>query len=176
MSPEELFESLLARDGERSRPPVHLWNPERLGAIDIEIDAEGVWWHEGREFQRPALVELFASILRCDEGEYFLVTPVEKLAIRVRDVPFTATDMDVRGSGDSTDLLFTTSVGDLVLADDSHAIEMREGRPYVHVRDGLWARLTRSVYYRLSDLCVEEGGSLCVYSQGARFILSEMRD
>ncbi len=177
------FDELLALHQQRSLPPVHLWEPERIGEIDIHIDAQGVWFHEGDPIQRQPLVNLFATILRKDAADYYLVTPVEKLKIRVDDVPFMATDMEVRGTGEAQDLLFTTNVGDVVVADASHPLQMRGEKPYLMVRDGLEALLTRPVFYRLVDLCVEEGveegvaegvdesGTLVVYSQGARFAL-----
>ena len=169
------FEELIDLAAEKSLPPVHLWQPEREGKIDIHIDARGDWYHEGDPITRQALVDLFATILRKDGADYYLVTPVEKLRITVDDVPFMAVDMEVRGEGGSTDLLFTTNVGDIVMADAEHPIEMRGEKPYLMVRDGLDAKLTRSVFYRLVDEGLEEPdgnkNALVVYSQGARFAL-----
>ncbi|MCZ6470008.1 MAG: DUF1285 domain-containing protein, partial [Gammaproteobacteria bacterium] len=70
------------------------WHPELKGSIDIRIAVDGSWYHEGREFQRPALVKLFASVLRKEKSGYYLVTPVEKLAIQVDDAPFVATMLE----------------------------------------------------------------------------------
>ena len=80
----------------------------------------------------------------------------------------------VRGSGKQTDLLFSTNVGDYIMADDAHPLSMQGERPDLLVRDGLSARLTRSVFYRLVDFGVEEDGALYVYSQGARFNLGAL--
>ena len=102
------------------------------------------------------------------------MTPAEKLRIDVADVPFIAIDMDVRGSGYETELMFHTNVGDYVIANATQRLEMRGERPYLHVRDGLFARLTRSVFYRLVDLGVEENGALVVYSQGTGFELGAL--
>ncbi len=169
--PNTLFENLLQLKHGQQRPPVHLWQPERVGEIDIEIDSNGVWYHEGRPFKRQALVNVFATILRKEDSRYYLVTPAEKLRISVADVPFMAVDMEVRHSGAQTDLLFTTNVEDYVLADAEHPLSMHGGRPYLLVRAGLQAKLTRSVYYRLVETGCEEDGVLAVYSQGARFEL-----
>ena len=155
----------------RKLPPVHLWHPEHTGEIDIKIDANGNWYHEGTRIQRQPLVDLFATILRREGDQYFLITPAEKQRIEVADVPFMAIDMDVRGSGGDTELLFTINVGDYVMAGPEHAIVMRNEVPYLHVRDGLEAKITRSVFYRLVEIGVEENGALNVYSQGARFDL-----
>jgi len=165
------FDELVALHQQRSLPPVHLWQPERVGDIDIRIDTGGDWYHDGDPIRRQPLVDLFATILRKDGPDYFLVTPAEKLKIQVEDVPFAAIDMEVRGVGRSQDLLFTTNVGDIVLADAVHTLEMRNEKPYLMVRDGLEARLTRSVFYRLVEEGVEEDGTLVLYSQGARFPL-----
>ena len=94
-----------------------------------------------------------------------------ELAITVEDAPFVAIDLDVRGSGQEAELLFTTNVGEYVIADAEHPLSMREERPYLLVRDGLEALLARPVYYRLVEHALEEQGRLVVYSAGARFDL-----
>ena len=191
---DKFFETLKTLQAEKKLPPVHLWAPQHEGEIDIRIDSQGDWFHEGTLIKRQPLVNLFASILRFEAGEYFLVTPAEKMRVVVADVPFMAIDLDVRGQGENqgadTELLFTTNVGDYVVADKNHAITMREGRPYIEVRGGLCARLTRSVYYRLVDVALAqasgketqaevnqadtEEGALYVCSQGACFNLGQL--
>jgi len=166
-----IFDELLSAQAQKTLPPVSAWHPEREGTIDIRIAADGTWFHEGQPIRRAPLVNLFATILRRDQDQFVLVTPAEKLTIAVEDAPFIATDLDVRGSDVDTDLLFTTNVGDHVLADSKCWLLMRDSKPYLHVRDGLEALLTRSVFYRLIDVAREEGGSVCVYSQQTRFEL-----
>ena len=173
---ETLFEQLMTLEAQKRRPPVHLWNPQHTGEIDIVILANGDWLHEGTRIERPALVNLFSTILRREDDAYYLVTPVEKLRITVEDVPFLAIDMEVQGQGTGCSLLFTTNVDDHVVADAAHALTMREGIPYVHVRDGLHAKLARSVYYRLIDVAREEGDEMAVYSQGTRFSLGSVQE
>ncbi|XOV81773.1 MAG: DUF1285 domain-containing protein [bacterium] len=168
---DSLFNTLTSLQAGKKLPPVELWQPERSGRIDIVINDQGEWLHEGSRIRRQPLVDLFATILRREGDDYYLVTPAEKLAIEVSDVPFIATDLDVRGSGQQTDLLFTTNVGDYVMAGPEHALTMRAERPYLHVRNGLEARLSRSVYYRLVDKGVEVADHLYVYSQGQAFDL-----
>lgn len=152
------------------------WNPPREGAIEIRIASNGDWYHEGDLIRRFAIAKLFATILRVDDGEHFLVTPAEKLKIRVDDAPFVATDMETDGEGRARRVLFTTNVEDVVLADAEHPIivEDRDGepRPYVVVRRGLRALIARSVFYRLVDLAEEApGGDFGVWSSGTRFVL-----
>lgn len=171
---ERLFNTLTELQASKKLPPVHLWQPEHEGSIDIRIDNDGQWFHEGTRIERQSLVDLFATIMKREGDDYFLVTPAEKLRIEVVDVPFMAIDLDVRGSGKNTDLLFSTNVGDYIMADEAHPLCMQGERPYLLVRDGLSARLTRSVFYRLVDYGVEEDGALYVYSQGARFNLGAL--
>ncbi len=137
-------------------PPVHLWNPPYCGEIDIRIAADGAWFHEGSPIGRPALVKLFASILRKDPERYVLVTPVEMLGIRVEDVPFLAVEMRSEEGAAGPSLTFRTNVDDAVTADAAHPLRFEHEaagglRPYVLVRGGLWARATRSVYLELVE-------------------------
>ena len=152
-------------------PPVHLWDPPFCGDMDMEIRADGSWIHEGRPIARPEMVRLFASILKREGDAYFLVTPVEKLGIRVKDAPFVAIDVEI---GD--DIHFLTNVGDRITAGPDHAIELRgtndAPRPYVHVRRGLWALIDRKTFYRLADAAMSgEAGRMELHSGGTVFPL-----
>lgn len=153
---QSLFRQLLEDQAGASRPPVEQWQPEREGRIDIRIARDGTWYHEGDPIRREAMVRLFASILRRDDDGFWLVTPVEKLAIEVEDAPFVAIFLETEGQGGDQRLLLTTNVGDHVLVDADHPIDVEdddgEPAPYVHVRDGLQARINRTTYYRLADL------------------------
>ncbi len=173
--PQTLFDSLAAIHADKRLPPVGRWHPEREGRIDIRIAADGVWYHEGAPIKRPAMVRLFSTVLRKDPDGYCLVTPNEKLLIEVEDAPFVAIDLEVKGSGRDSELMFVTNVEDCVVADRLHALRVSERngqpRPYVHVRDGLDALISRAVFYRLVDLGIEEGNECCVYSRGERFSL-----
>jgi hypothetical protein len=176
---DALFDRLAALDTGKQRPPVASWHPERVGTIDIRIAADGTWYHEGGPIRRPALVKLFATILRKDPDGYCLVTPAEKQLIDVEDAPFLAVDMEVKGAGTQQSLLFVTNVEDYVIADVAHPIRVEtaadgEPRPYVMIRDGLEALITRSVYYRLVECAVAEGRDVVAYSNGARFVLGKV--
>jgi hypothetical protein len=48
--------------------------------------------------------------------QFFLVTPVEKVGIRVEDAPFVAVDFEAAGAGAAQVISFTTNVGDVVVA------------------------------------------------------------
>ena len=171
------FERLLATARDRSLPPVGQWRPARTSAIDIRIAANGDWYHEGARIERFAIAKLFATILRLDDGGYYLVTPAERLRIRVDDAPFVATDMETDGRGIAMRIAFRTNVGDAVVADAAHPIAVtdRAGqpRPYVEVRRGLRALIARPVFYRLAALAAEEpNGEIAVWSSGTRFRLA----
>ena len=153
---DKLFATLTNLQQQKRLPPIHLWQPERVGEIDIRIDGEGNWFHEGAQIKRQPLVDLFATILRKEQNTYYLVTPVEQMAIVVEEVPFLAIDLDVRGEGQNKELLFTTNVGDFVVASIDHPVYMVNERPFIEIRDGLVARIQRSVFYRLVEEGVEE--------------------
>jgi hypothetical protein len=141
-----------------ARPPIHLWNPPDCGEIDMRIAADGTWFYQGTPIGRPALVRLFASVLRREGDRYYLVTPVEKVAIRVDDAPFQAVDMRVERNDGGQALHFRTNVDDWVACGPDHGLRFEPQatagglQPYLHIRGGLWARLTRSVFYDLVDL------------------------
>lgn len=172
----------LQRDAAAGRklPPVESWNPPHCGDIDIRIARDGSWHHLGRPILRPGLVRLFASILRKDPDGYCLVTPVERMRIRVDDAPFVAVLLEREGEGSDARLTFTTNVGDLVVAGPEHPIrvdsdpESGEPSPYVHVRRGLEARIGRAPFYELASNAVPaENGSVGVWSDGCFFPLWE---
>lgn len=144
-------------------PPVDQWDPPACGHSAMRIDSDGRWWHEGSPINRPAMVRLFSTVLRREpDGSHVLVTPVEKLVIDVDDAPFVAIDVTHAGSGTDRTMAFRLSNGDDVIADAQHPIALRPGakgdlRPYLSVRGGLDARLSRPVYYSLADIALQEG-------------------
>lgn len=158
------YAAALEGKAKKSLPPVHLWNPDYCGELDLVIKRDGTWFYEGGPIGRAPLVRLFSTVLKREDDRYFLVTPVEKLGVNVEDVPFIAVLMRVEDSGDDPHarrLVFTTNVGDEVVAGPEHALVFRDGAagpetgeraPYIHVRGGLEARIARAVYYDLVAL------------------------
>lgn len=146
----------------RGLPPVHLWNPPFCGDIDMRIARDGTWFYQGTPIGRPGMVKLFAGILKREEGKYFLVTPVEKVGIKVDDAPFVAVDFTATGTGHDQTLVFTTNVGDEVTASAENPLRVErdgsdgEPAPYIHIRAGLEALIDRKSFYRLIDLGVHE--------------------
>ncbi|MCU0910690.1 MAG: DUF1285 domain-containing protein [Rhodobacteraceae bacterium] len=148
--------------GRKGPAPVHLWNPPFCGDLDMEIRRDGTWFYLGTPIGRPALVRLFSSILKREGDAYFLVTPAEKVGIRVEDAPFLAVDVEAEGQGRDQRLTFRTQVDDEVTAGPAHPIRVvrdpatGEPAPYVLVRANLEALIDRKTFYRLVDLGTHE--------------------
>lgn len=164
----------------RKLPPIERWNPPDCGDIDMRIAVDGTWFYLGTPIGRPALVRLFSTILKREEsGRYVLVTPVEKVGLKVEDAPFVAVRVDAEGEGRAQRLRFLTNVGDEVVAGAEHALRVQyrgsEPRPYVHVRGRLEARVSRAVFYELVGMAEERvgdaGRELGVWSEGVWFSL-----
>lgn len=157
-------------------PPVHLWQPEFEKDIDLEIQSDGTWNYMGTPILRRRLIHLFASVLRREGEDYFLVTPVEKCRIQVADTPFQVVLMDVEGEGSSQRLVVTTDMAEKVTINAEHPLRIvhtdQESVPYVVIRDGMEGRMNRNVYYQLVNLVVEESDQMGVWSDGSFFSLS----
>ena len=145
--------------GKTGLPPVEKWNPPFCGDIDMEIRADGTWYYMGTPIGRAPLVRLFSTVLRKDEdGRTYLVTPVEKVGIRIADAPFLAVEMQVTQHEGRQILTFRTNVGDVVEAGAGHPIRFaisgdnRELKPYLLVRGRLEALVSRAVMYDLVEL------------------------
>jgi hypothetical protein len=157
------FESIQRAAGAAARtglPPVHLWDPPFCGDLDMRISSDGTWHYLKTPIGRPALVKLFASVLKREGDKYFLVTPVEKAGITVDDAPFLAVELKVEDGPEPSArrLHFRTNVDDWVTCGPGHALRFeREAdtdglKPYLHVRRDLWAKVTRALFYDLVEL------------------------
>ena len=158
----EGLEKAAKQAGKKGPPPVHLWNPEYCGELDMRIARDGTWFYLGTPIGRKPLVKLFSSILRKDGEDYFLVTPVEKVGITVDDAPFVAVDFEVSGEGRSQSVKFVTHVEDEAVAGPDHPIrvaidpETGEPSPYILIRRNLEALIDRKSFYRMVDICTHE--------------------
>jgi len=154
MSLETISKSLSGTNAKL--PPVELWDPPYCGEIDLEIKADGRWFYNGTIFKRLSLVKLFASVLKKEGDDYFLVTPVEKVKIRVEDAPFILTQWHWQDDSQST-MIVSTNVEDDFMLGESHPLTLdSEGNIYVTVRRNLTTKVHRNVYYQWVDLAKEE--------------------
>ena len=145
---------------DRRLPPVEQWDPPHCGDSAMRIARDGTWYHEGAPIRRPAMVRLFAGLLRREgDGRYVLVTPVEKLDIAVEDAPFVAVEAQYEGDGKDRRIAFRLNTDEPVVAGPEHQLHLVEGRPYLTVRAGLEAAIARPVYYELAELALEEGAT-----------------
>ncbi len=181
------LEALISRAAstEKGLPPVDRWNPEFCGDLDMEIRADGTWFYMGTPIGRAPLVRLFSTVLRKDEdGKTYLVTPVEKIGIRVEDAPFVGVEMNVSARGPDQVLTFRTNVGDVVEAGKTHPLrfeiagETDQLKPYLHVRGRLEALVSRALMYDIVDLggpeTIEGIETFCVRSGGVAFPVMPM--
>ncbi len=177
--------TLISKMRNKGPAPVHLWNPPFCGDIDMRILRDGTWVHEGRPIRRKPMVQLFASILlREPDGQFYLVTPAEKVRIQVDDCPFIAVLLDATGKGETQQIRFTTNTDEVFTLDREHAIavtantETAEPHPILHVRNGLYALLARNVFYQLvalsEQLLIEGKEQTGVWSCGAFHTLEQV--
>jgi hypothetical protein len=141
----------------RGQAPAPSWNPPDCGDIDMRIAADGTWFYCGSPIGRAPLVQLFASIMRRERDRYVLVTPVEKVGIKVDDAPFLAVEMQVGDEAEERRLTFRTNVEEWVTVDGEHPLRFERGaseglKPYVRVRGDLWALVKRALFYDLVAL------------------------
>ena len=157
--------------------------PVELRDLDMRIAHDGTWYYRGSPINRPALVKLFASVLRReDDGSYWLVTPAERGRVAVEDAPFIAVALDAQGAGQNQRLIFRSNLDEIVAAGPDHPLRVETAAdgtpaPYILVRPGLEARIARPVFYELVELAAEEtvGGQtrFGVWSDGVFFELGD---
>lgn len=137
------------------------------GAFGIRIAADGTWYYQGSPIGRKELVKLFSTVLSRDaDGIYWLTTPAEHGTIEVDDVPFVAVEATIDGEGRNQVIRLRTNLDIWVDVGADHPLrvehnhETGEPSPYVMVRDGLEARLARTVYYDLVAHAVDGNGAV----------------
>ncbi|WP_100642376.1 DUF1285 domain-containing protein [Alteromonas facilis] len=154
MDLNQLQKSLGDNAAEQSLPPVERWNPAFCGDIDINIARNGQWFYMKSPIGRKALVRLFSTIIKREDDEYFLVTPVEKVRITVEDVPFVITEWEQQDEK----LVVKTQTDDVVVVGEQHPVELRYDEasqthiPYVNVRRNLWARIHQNIFYQWAEI------------------------
>lgn len=177
-------------------PPVEKWQPPLSGAMDLLITRQGDWIHEGSRIKRAALSKLLSSVLRFEDNQYFLISPVEKWQISVECLPlvivaaekYTASVGEVAQEG----IILTDNHGNFTELNSNHALTMIDDFnrldatkaqdqkiPVVSIRHNLQALVSRSVYYQLvewAELTRLDNGKevLQLNSFGSDFCLGEL--
>ena len=181
----EGFTKAIRREDAKGPPPVHLWNPPFCGDLDMRIAPDGTWFYMKTPIGRPALVKLFASVLKREGDRYFLVTPVEKCGITVDDAPFLAVEMNVEDQDAGRVLHFRTNVDDWVACGDDHRLRFEPEpatgglKPYLHGRRDLWAKVSRPLFYDLVELGEErevDGEQMFGIASGGEFFVMAPAD
>jgi len=182
INPNSLFSNIT----KQKIPPIESWDPPFCGDIDISIKRDGQWYYNGSAISRMPLVKLFARVLKREEDQYFLVTPVEKVRIKVELHPFLTVAVEQKQSNPCV-LAFRTNLDEIIVADENHSITVTtddkgDPVPILHVRNNLHALISRSDFYQLVELATSEpdmdpahkGGTICsIHSNNCKFILGK---
>ena len=143
---------------EEKYPPVHLWNPDLCEGVEMKIDREGNWFYQNSIIGRDKLKILFSRILKLEEGKYFLVTPVEKVPVTVDLAPYMIVDYEV--DSDYKNIILKTNLDLSIPLDNDHRLELKnigdEHIPFVHVRNNIEGFISRSVYYSLIEIALNQ--------------------
>lgn len=173
INPDSLFTNLHLAD----KTSLEQWDPPYCGEIDITIHSDGRWSYLGSTIQRKSLIQLFASVLRKENQDYFLVTPVEKVKLTVESEPFITTSFEYQSKPFGA-FAFKTNLDDIVVAGAEHPITVSvksngEPHPTILVRNNLNALISRSDYYQLVDVAsFEQKSGVCsINSNGITFVL-----
>ena len=165
---------------EEKYPPVHLWNPDLCEGVEMKIDREGNWFYQGSIIGRDKLKILFSRILKFEDGNYYLVTPVEKVLVKVDLAPYMIIDYEV--DSDHENIILKTNLDLSIPLNKEHKLEVKkigdEHIPFVHVRNNIEGFISRSVYYSLIEIALkQDNGSsdqLTLKSFASEFSLGEL--
>ena len=172
---------------QESKPaPVDLWDPPYCGELNIRIARDGQWFYNNSPIGRKRLVKLFSNILKKEKNTYYLVTPVEKVKIKVDDAPFVIVDMECTKKGTSQEISFVTNTEARFTLSKKHPLRVKikkdtkEPSPYVTVRRNLEGLIDRKTFYRLADMCeihLHRGETwLGIWSMGKFFPIMDTKD
>ena len=144
---------------EEKYPPVHLWNPDLCEGVEMKIDREGNWFYQGSIIGRDKLKILFSRILKFENGNYYLVTPVEKVPVKVDLAPYMIVDYEV--DSEHQKIILKTNLDLSIPLDKDHKLELKtigdERIPFVHIRSNIEGFISRSVYYSLIEIALKQG-------------------
>ncbi len=173
------FDDIARLAQQRNLPPVEQWHPKASSDSKMQILSDGRWFHDGSEIKRKSMIRAFSSLLRKDEDGYWLVTPYEKQSIIVDDSPFIAVEMHSNGDAKTRNISMRLNTDDIIAINKEHPILLfpsgTDHIPYILVRQGLYAKCTRSITYELYDIGIKEQNlntdNIVIWSDGECFSL-----
>ena len=143
-------------EGYNNFPPVELWNPALCEGQEFYIDREGKWFYNKSPIKNKKLLNLFSTVLRKDKNEYFLVTPVEKVPVKVELAPYKIIDFEV--NDEKVQLI--TNLNFQFILDKTNTTRLINHNdsliPLVNVRSNIEGFFNRNTYYKLVDLALEK--------------------
>ncbi|HET8816553.1 MAG TPA: DUF1285 domain-containing protein [Pseudidiomarina sp.] len=163
---------------QRKHAPTDQWDPPYCGEIPIQIDQNGDWWYAGSIIQRKRLVQLFASVLVREEDDYFLVTPAEKVKIKVIDAPFIITAWKTVESDGEQVIQLTLNTDETVALKNPEQIILKDDIPYIALGQGLFAKVHRNVFYQWLEVAEQRptnvGLEMVLQSAGQLFVIGRV--
>ncbi|MET1256119.1 DUF1285 domain-containing protein [Aliikangiella maris] len=176
-------ESLIKAIGDNPLPPVDQWNPQLCGEIDLIIKADGTWLYQGTPFTRHKMILLFSRVLKKEGHQYFLVTPVEKVAIKVEWMPFTIIDFEIIQQAKPVYRFFDNCENSVTLTEQTQinfSHYQSQQLPIIQIRKNLFASFSRSCYYNLLQTAsIEQQNDthqVCIQSNNLNFCLGEFSE
>ena len=158
--------------------PTEKWDPPYCGEIPMLIDEHGQWLYQGSPITRSALVKLFASVLVCESGEYFLVTPAEKVKIAVADAPFMIVDWKFHDYEGETVIQVVTNIDERYILNEQLLSFVKDGVPYFELPTGLTAKVHRNVFYQWVEIAQQrelpDVTELFLHSAGQDFVIGRL--
>ncbi len=157
----KLLKQLEESSSEKKLPPVEQWDPDSCGDMDLLIKRDGNWYYQGSPISRKRLVKLFSRVLKKEGEDYFLVTPVEKLGIRVEDVPFLMVRMRLEETEQGSVIVFEDNCDNQVALTSDNPLWINlnsktgEPSPYINIRGNLNGLIHRNLFYELVDMAEE---------------------
>ena len=168
MGLNELEKTVLSLD----EYPLDQWNPKLCEGVEFRIDSDANWFYNNSKIERLSMVQLFSKLVKWEKGQYFAVTPVEKIPIKVEKEVFAIIDY----KQESGDYFFQTNTEEWVkLSQDNElTVEMVNHQPYpkIKLKEHLYALLSRNVFYKVIAESKQDGMSMYLESDGKCFYLN----
>ena len=168
MGLNELEKTVLSLD----EYPLDQWDPKLCEGVEFRIDSDANWFYNNSKIERLSMVQLFSKLVKWEKGQYFAVTPVEKIPIKVEKEVFAIIDY----KQESGDYFFQTNTEEWVkLSQDNElTVDMVNHQPYpkIKLKEHIYALLSRNVFYKVIAESKQDGMSMYLESDGKCFYLN----